>query len=128
MEPVDAVVREAVLHSFATFAPAAGDKAAENLPVATDLAALVSARAAFADTLAAALRAGHAAGLGASEIAAAASAGCAAHVAVRAQIRERVAASDLHNNSEEGPDGPWLLLPLADDVLVHFVSKLHSER
>ena len=76
MEPVDAVVREAVLHSFATFSPASGDGSTEDPPAVSDPAALPSARAAFADALAAALRAGHEAGLGASEMAAAASAGC----------------------------------------------------
>ena len=126
MEPVAAVVREAVLHSFAAFAPAAGEHLDDDHPAVADLR-LASARVAFADALAAALRAAHAAGLGDSEIAAAASAGCAAHAAVRSQIHARVSAATLHNNSEEGPEGPWVLLPLADDVLLHFVNKLHSD-
>ena len=40
----------------------------------------------------------------------------------------RIAAAHLHNGSEEGPEGPWMLLPLDDDVLIHFVNKLHCDR
>ena len=129
MVPVDAVVREAALHSFAVFEPAGLAQAADgNDPAAADPIALASAQTAFADALAAALKTAHLAGLGAAAISAAASAGCAAHAAARAQIRERVADAALHNTSEEGPDGPLVLLSLIDDVLVHFIDRLRSDR
>ena len=75
--------------------------------------------------LAAALSAAYSAGLDPSLVAAAAFTAGAAYAAAR--IRNRVAAAALHND-DAGPEGPEVLLPLADDVLVHFVNRLHSDR
>ena len=123
MEPVDAV-REAVLHSFASaapnaapFPPAAWE--AEGEPVPQHL--LLNAQTALGNALFAA----YSAGLDPSLVSAAASAAGAAYAAAR--VRNRVAAAALHNN-DDGPDGPEVLLPLADDVLVHFVNRIDSDR
>ena len=128
MEPISAAVREAALaalnHPPPEGAPeAAGDMGGGPLFGAPAPPPSLSALNAFADALAAAF----CSGVGSAAVAAAAAAACAANAAVRAQIGERVAAAALHNNSEEGPEGPQVLLPLADDVLVHFVNELHSD-
>ena len=124
MEPVDAVVREAVLHSFASaapnaapFPPAAWEAEGEAVPQQL----LLDAQEALGD----ALNAAYSAGLDPALVAAAASAAGAAYAA--APVSNRAAAAVLHNDAV-GPEGPQLLLPLADDVLVHFIDKLHSDR
>ena len=124
MEPLDAVVREAVLHSFAAgaanaapFPPSAWEVEGEAVPQQLRL----TAQTALADAMFAA----YDAGLDPTLVAAAASAAGAAYAAAR--VRNRVAAAALHND-DSGPGGPEVLLPLADDVLVHFVNRLHSDR
>ena len=124
MEPVDAVVREAVLHSFATgapnaapFPPASWEAEVDAVPQQLPLNAQI--------TLADAMFAAYDAGLDPSLVASAASAAGAAYAAAR--VRNRVAAAALHND-DAWPGGPEVLLPLADDVLVHFVNRLHSDR
>ena len=124
MEPVDAVVREAVLHSFAAaapdaapFPPPAWEAEGEAVPQQLLLDAQVA--------LGYALYAAYSAGLDPSLVSAAASAAGAAYAAAR--VSNRVAAAALHND-DVGPEGPEVLLPLADDVLVHFIDKLHSDR
>ena len=124
MVPIDAVVRAAVLHSFAAgapnaapFPPAAWEAEGEAVPQPL----LVNAQTALADAMFAAFDAG----LDPSLVAAAASAAGAAYAAAR--IRNRVAAAALHND-DSCPGGPEVLLPLADDVLVHFITRLHSDR
>ena len=124
MEPIDAVVREAVLQSFAAgapnaalFPPAAWEVEGEAVPQPL----LLNAQTALADAMFAAFDAG----LDPSLVAAAASAAAAAYAAAR--VRNRVSAAALHND-DAGPEGPEVLLPLADDVLVHFVNRLHSDR
>ena len=81
------------------------------------------ALAAFASALSAAFRAG----IAPASITAVMAAACAAYAAAREEIDERVAAAILHND-DDGPDGPMVLLPLPDDVLSHFINKLHSDR
>ena len=132
MEPISAAVREAALQAFAALNPpppegaaADGDGEGNGPLFGGPVPPLnVAAQNTFADALAAAF----CAGLGPAAITAAAAAACVANAAVREQIRARVAAAALHNDSEEGPEGPQVLLPLADDVLVHFVNRLHSDR
>ena len=132
MEPISAAVREAALQAFAALNPpppegaAANGDGVGNGPLFGGPAPPlnVAAQNTFADSLAAAF----CAGLGPAAIAAAAGAACAAHAVVREQIRVRLAAAASHNTREEGPEGPLVLLPLADDVLVHFINKLHSDR
>ena len=126
MESVEAVVREAVLQSFANAAPNAAApfpppawEEAEGEAVPKQL--LLDAQTALGDALTAA----YSAGLDPSLVAAAASAAGAAYAADL--VSNRVAAAVLHND-DAGPNGPEVLLPLADDVLVHFVNKLHSDR
>ena len=121
MEPVDAVVREAVLHSFASFAPNAAPfpPAAwevEGEPVPQHL--LLSAQAALGEALSAAYS------------------GPGPHprflrrVRCRRRLRRRARpnrmAAAVLRNDDARPDGPEVLLPLADDVLVHFVNRIHS--
>ena len=124
MEPVDAAVREAVLHSVAAAVPnaapcppAAWEAEGEAVPQQL----LLDAQAALGDALFAA----YSAGLDPSLVSAAASAAGAAYAAAR--VSNRVAAAALHND-DVGPEGPELLLPLAGDVLVHFINKLHGDR
>ena len=124
MEPIDSVVREAVLHSFASFAPNAAPFPpaaweAEGEPVPQQH--LLNAQSALGEALSAA----YSAGLDPTLVSAAASAAGAAYAAAR--VRNRVAAAALHND-DAGPGGPEVLLPLADDVLVHFINRLHSDR
>ena len=124
METVDAIVREAVLHSFASNAPNAAPfppPAWEVEGEAVPQQLLLDAQAALGEAFYAAYNAG----LDPSLVAAAASAAGAAYATAR--VSNRVAAAALHNDAV-GPDGPQLLLPLADDVLVHFIDKLHSDR
>ena len=124
MEPIDTAVRVAVLQSFtigapnaSLFPPAAWEAEGEAMPQQL----LLSAQTALADAMFAA----YDAGLDPSLVAAAASAAGAAYAAAR--VRNRVAAAALHND-DSSPGGPEVLLPLADDVLVHFINKLHSDR
>ena len=124
MEPVDAVVREAVLHAFAAAAPNAAPfppPAWEVEGEAVPQQLLLDAQAALGD----ALNAAYSAGLDPSLVAAAASAAGAAYAA--GHVRNRIAAAALHND-DDGPNGPEVLLPLADDVLVHFVNRIYSDR
>ena len=120
MENVEAVVREAVLQSFAHAAPNAAApfpppawEEAEGEAVPPQL--LLDAQTALGDALTAA----YSAGLDPSLVAAAASAAGAVYAAAR--VSNRVAAAVLHND-DSGPNGPELLPPLADDVLVHFIA------
>ena len=129
MAPIDAVVREAALQSFS--ATAAAPNAAPFPPSAWDAYGqaeapkpphlLLSAEKA----LARALFAAYSAGLDPSLVYAAATAAGLAYAATR--IRDRVAASVLHND-KSGRRGPQVLLPLPDDVLVHLINRLHSDR
>ena len=133
MEPISAAVRAAALQALAALnppapplgaAPAAGQEGHGGHLFGAPPRPSAAASAAFADALAAAF----CAGLGPAAITAAAGAACAANAVVREQIRVRVAAAIPHNNREEGRKGPRVLLPLADDVLVHLVNNLHSDR
>ena len=125
MENVEAVVREAVLQSFAhaapnaaaPFPPPAWEAEGEAMPQQL----LLHAQTALGD----ALNAAYGAGLDPSLVAAAVSAAGTAYAAAR--VSNRVAAAVLHND-DSGPNGPEVLLPLADDVLVYFVNKLHGDR
>ena len=121
MELVEAVVRQdsfaAGAPTAAPFPPAAWEVEGEAVPQQLLLTAQIS----LADAMFAAFDAG----LDPSRMAAAAAAAGAAYAAAR--VRNRVAAAALHND-DSGPGGPEVLLPLADDVLVHFVNRLHSDR
>ena len=126
MKPVDAIVSEAALLSFASPEPAAGAGDVPPLihpPGGHHAPFLAEAKEALVDALATACRAGHSL----ASVNAASAAAYAACAAVRLQISERVAAAALHNGGEEGPDAPWILLPLDDALLTHFVNRVHSE-
>ena len=73
--------------------------------------------------------AAYAAGLDPSAVAEAAAAVGRAFKAARARILLRVAAAARHNSCEEGADGPRVLLPLGNCMLVDFfINRLHSDR
>ena len=127
MEPIDAVVREAVLQSFTAaaapnavhFPPAAWDACGQaEAPKPPHV--LLSAEKALAHALFAA----YSAGLDPSLVSPAANAAGAAYTASR--IRDRVASAVLHND-KSGRRGPQVLLPLPNDVLVHLVDSLRSD-
>ena len=130
MESVDAIVREAVLHSFAA-ASQGVPNAAPFPPAAWDAFGVAEAPAtqqqllAVQTALAEALYAANSSGLDPSLVAAAASAAGAAYAAAR--VLNRVAAAILHND-DGGEEGPAVLLPLPDDILVHSINRLHCDR
>ena len=128
MDPLDAVVREAVLQLFA--AAAAAPNAAAFPPAAWDAFGVAEAAAPphvledARSALAEALFAAYSTGLDPSLVAASASPAGAAYASAR--VRDRVAAAILHND-DAGEEGPMLLLHLPDDVLVYLVNRLRSD-
>ena len=126
MEPTYFAVRKAVCAVLIIFQPAAGDCSWVGWSL-FGMSALISSVHALR-LLAYAPVAAFCGGLGLAAFAAVAAA-ARADLKARGEIRERVAAATVHNNSEEGPEGPRRLLPqLLSDVLVVIANMLHSDR